>query len=205
MYIKEVEFKISSPDLKSCPKHKLPEYAFIGRSNVGKSSLINMLTRRKKLAKTSSTPGKTRLINFFLADNNWYIVDLPGYGYAKASKRDKRIFSSIIQSYVEKRDNLECLFVLLDIRLPLQKIDAEFINWIGKIQVPFAIIFTKADKLSKNQADKNINKITKELLKTWEILPNLFISSATNNIGRKEILEFIDQINISVRDSEKLD
>lgn len=195
MIIKNARFEISSSKVESCPKSELPEYAFIGRSNVGKSSLINMLTGFGNLAKTSSTPGKTRLINHFIINDEWYLVDLPGYGYAKTSKETKRAFQQFISDYILKREELECIFVLLDSRLPPQKIDLEFMNWLGEGHIPFVIVFTKLDKISSSQLNKNLAAYKKEMLKTWENLPRIFLSSATTKTGRDEILSYIDEVN----------
>ena len=191
MIIKKAEFVKSSQELSECPQSKLPEFAFIGRSNVGKSSLINMLTGRKSLAKTSTTPGKTRLINHFLIENSWHLVDLPGYGYAKVSKTDRQIFEKLIENYLSKRENLICVFVLIDSRIKPQKIDLEFITWMGEEGIPFAIIFTKIDKPKKNELKNNVDLFEKELLKDWEELPVWFLSSAVNNAGREDILKYI--------------
>jgi len=198
MIIKSAEFVGSSPDFGKCPKTDLPEYAFIGRSNVGKSSLINMLTNRTRLARISSTPGKTRLINHFLINKEWYLVDLPGYGYAKTSRKQKTEFQSIITEYITKRKNLTCLFVLVDSRLEPQKIDIRFITWLGNCEVPFAIIFTKTDKISANQFEKNKNNYESVLLQTWEELPHVFKTSASIKLGREEILDYINSINRSL-------
>ncbi|TAJ13421.1 YihA family ribosome biogenesis GTP-binding protein [Marinilabiliaceae bacterium JC017] len=195
MQIKQANFVISSPNAKGCPKPDYPEYAFIGRSNVGKSSLINMLCQRKSLAKTSSTPGKTQLINHFLINDTWYLVDLPGYGYAKVSKGLRAGFSKIITDYVTNRSNLMCLFVLVDSRHPAQKKDIEFMQMLGEKGIPFSIIFTKIDKLSKSALEKNITNYDQTLLESWEELPPRFYSSATKQSGRDEILNYIDDIN----------
>lgn len=196
MEIKKATFKQSAASIFDCPKPGLQEYAFIGRSNVGKSSLINMLCNNNKLAKTSATPGKTQLINLFLINESWYLVDLPGYGFAKTGKDKRAKFETIIYDYCKKRESLVCLFVLLDSRLPLQKIDEEFMLWCGENEIPFSIIYTKADKNSKAELARNIKNIEKELLKHWEELPNSFISSAEKKTGRDEILDFISfQIN----------
>lgn len=191
MQIKTAIFKQSASSLYTCPKPTLQEYAFIGRSNVGKSSLINMLCNNNKLAKTSSTPGKTQLINHFLINENWYLVDLPGYGFAKTSKTAREKFATIIYDYCKKRETLVCLFILIDSRLPLQKIDLEFMLWCSENEIPFSIIYTKADKNSKAELARNIKNIEKELLKTWEDMPNSFISSAESSSGKDEILDFI--------------
>nr|WP_317631638.1 ribosome biogenesis GTP-binding protein YihA/YsxC [uncultured Flavobacterium sp.] len=196
MKINKAEFVISNSDVKKCPTEPLPEYAFIGRSNVGKSSLINMLTGRKALAKVSGRPGKTQLINHFKINDNWFLVDLPGYGYAKVSKSTKGIFQKFITEYFEKREQLVCGFVLIDIRLEAQKIDVEFINYLGNAGVPFCIIFTKADKLTKNKALQNIAAYKKKLLEgDWEEFPTYFLTSSETGVGQDEVLEFIDQVN----------
>ena len=195
MNIKSAEFKISNSDYRKCPDTKLPEYAFIGRSNVGKSSLINMLTGRKALAKTSATPGKTLLINHFLINGEWYIVDLPGYGFAKRSKESREQLSRMIQGYVLGREQMTNLFVLVDSRLKPQKIDMEFIQWLGENGVPFAIVFTKMDKLGKVAGPAAVEAYKKELLKTWEELPPIFVTSSEKKQGRDEILDYIERIN----------
>jgi GTP-binding protein len=195
MNIKSAEFKISNSDYRKCPDSKLPEYAFIGRSNVGKSSLINMLTGRKALAKTSATPGKTLLINHFLINGEWYIVDLPGYGFAKRSKESREQLSRMIQGYVLGREQMTNLFVLVDSRLKPQKIDMEFIQWLGENGVPFAIVFTKMDKLGKVAGPAAVEAYKKELLKTWEELPPIFMTSSEDARGRDELLGYIDKIN----------
>lgn len=191
MIVRKAAFYKSASKLSECVKSPLPEFAFIGRSNVGKSSLINMLCNNNKLAKTSASPGKTKLINHFLINENWYLVDLPGYGYAKTSKVQKAEFETIIIDYCSKRDNLICLFVLIDSRLPLQQIDAEFLQWCGKKGIPFSIIYTKADKNSKTELKKNIAKIEEKLLLIFSELPNCFITSSEKNIGKEELLNFI--------------
>ena len=195
MEINSAEFIISNTDVKKCPKGQLPEYAFIGRSNVGKSSLINMLTGRNKLALTSSTPGKTMLINHFLINNNWYIVDLPGYGYAKRGHKGQEQIRTVIEDYILEREQMTNLFVLIDSRLEPQKIDFEFMEWLGENGIPFSIVFTKADKLKGGRLMNNINGYLKELKKQWENLPPYFITSSENRLGRKEILDYIDKIN----------
>ncbi len=195
MNIKSAEFQISNSDYRKCPDSKLPEYAFIGRSNVGKSSLINMLTGRKALAKTSATPGKTLLINHFLINGEWYIVDLPGYGFAKRSKESREQLSRMIQGYVLGREQMTNLFVLVDSRLKPQKIDMEFIQWLGENGVPFAIVFTKMDKLGKVAGPAAVEAYKKELLKTWEELPPIFMTSSEDSRGRDELLGYIDEIN----------
>jgi GTP-binding protein len=196
MKINSAEFIISNSDVSKCPKDPLPEYAFIGRSNVGKSSLINMLTNNKNLAKTSGKPGKTQLINHFKINLNWFLVDLPGYGYARVSKKTKEVFQQFITDYFEKREQLVCAFVLIDIRLEAQKIDLEFINYLGEIEVPFCIIFTKADKISKTKIDSHVAAYRKELLSNnWEEMPQHFVTSALESTGREKVLEFIDGVN----------
>lgn len=192
MIIRKATFKQSASSIFGCPKPTLQEYAFIGRSNVGKSSLINMLCNNNKLAKTSATPGKTQLINHFIINDHWYLVDLPGYGFAKTSKTARNKFETIIFDYCKKRETLACLFVLIDSRLPLQKIDQEFMLWCAETGIPFSIIYTKADKNSKAELARNIKSIEKELLKMWEDLPNSFISSGEKGTGKDEILEFIE-------------
>ncbi|WP_026711958.1 ribosome biogenesis GTP-binding protein YihA/YsxC [Flavobacterium filum] len=196
MKINTAEFVISNSDVSKCPKDPLPEYAFIGRSNVGKSSLINMITNHKSLAKTSSKPGKTQLINHFKINNNWFLVDLPGYGYAKVSKKTKDTFQQFITDYFEKREQLVCAFVLIDIRLEAQKIDLEFINYLGESEIPFCLIFTKADKIGKTKVQNHIAAYKKQLLANdWEEMPPFFVSSSLEGTGKDEILHYIDQIN----------
>jgi GTP-binding protein len=196
MKITSAEFVISNSEVSKCPKDLLPEYAFIGRSNVGKSSLINMLTNHKSLAKTSSKPGKTQLINHFKINNNWFLVDLPGYGYAKVSKKSKETFQQFVTDYFEKREQLVCAFVLIDIRLEAQKIDLEFLTYLGVTEVPFCIIFTKADKIGKTRIDSHVAAYRKQVLASgWEEMPQHFITSATESTGKEELLSFIDEIN----------
>lgn len=196
MKINTAEFIISNSDVSKCPLERIPEYAFIGRSNVGKSSLINMLTNHKNLAKTSGKPGKTQLINHFKINSNWFLVDLPGYGYARVSKKTKEVFQQFITDYFEKREQLVCAFVLVDVRLEAQKIDLEFINYLGEIQVPFGIIFTKADKISKGKIEQNIAAYRKALLaNNWEEMPPYFVTSSLDAIGRDTVLEYINSIN----------
>lgn len=195
MIIKTAEFEISNSDVRKCPATTLPEYAFIGRSNVGKSSLINMLTGRKALAKTSQTPGKTLLINHFKINNEWYIVDLPGYGYARRSKDSRNQLERIIKDYIMKREQMTNLFVLIDSRIKPQKIDVEFMQWLGENGVPFSIVFTKLDKLTKGAAAKAIDIYKKELLANWEELPPIFLTSSEDGRGRDDILDYIAQIN----------
>jgi GTP-binding protein len=197
MIIKTAEFVISNSDFKKCPEPVIPEYAFIGRSNVGKSSLINMLANFKSLAKISTRPGKTQLINHFLINKEWYLVDLPGYGYAKASKKDRGLWAGFLKDYLSKRESLVCIFVLIDSRHEPQKIDLQFMYHLAANQLPFAIIFTKVDKLSINQLKANVNEYFKVMLKTWEAAPIHFISSAQKKTGRDEILDYIDQLNHS--------
>jgi GTP-binding protein len=195
MQIKSAKFVISNTDPAKCPRSDRPEYAFIGRSNVGKSSLINMLTHHKKLAKTSGQPGKTQLINHFLINNEWYLVDLPGYGYAKVMRNQRNKWLNFIREYMLSRKNLHCVMVLIDIRLEPQEIDLDFMNWLGVNGIPFAMVFTKADKLGKTQLDKNLAAYRREMLKSWEELPPQFVTSATSEMGRDEVLDFIQQIN----------
>jgi len=195
MKITSAEFIISNSNYLKCPSPIFPEYAFIGRSNVGKSSLINMLTAKKGMAKTSSTPGKTQLINHFKINNKWYLVDLPGYGYARVSKTSKATWDKMIRDYLEKRKNLLTVFVLIDIRLDPQPIDLKFIQWLGEKLIPIAIAFTKSDKLSKQQVIYSVEQFKNSLRKDWEELPMLFITSAEKKIGREEILNFIEETN----------
>ena len=198
MDIKTAEFTLSAPRASMCPNDTKPEYAFIGRSNVGKSSLINMLSRNKKLAKTSSTPGKTLLINHFLINREWYLVDLPGYGYAKRSKTEVAKLDQMIRGYILEREQLVNVFVLVDIRLEPQKIDLEFINWLGLSSIPFAIIFTKADKLSEGKVKASVDAYVRKMLETWEEMPPYFVTSSEKARGRDEVLDYIDQINKSL-------
>ncbi len=193
--VKSARFIISNTDIKKCPQDGKPEYAFIGRSNVGKSSLINMLTNQKKLAQTSATPGKTLLINHYLINDEWYLVDLPGYGYAKRSKSQNEQLEHIITSYVLDREQMTLLFVLIDCRHEPQKIDLEFFQWLGENGVPFSIIFTKADKLTKSVLSKNIAAYKARLLKEWEELPPVFITSSESAAGREEVLRYVEEIN----------
>ena len=196
MQITTADFAISSTDVNKCPKTHFPEFAFIGRSNVGKSSVINMICN-KKVAHTSGKPGKTRLINHFLVNNSWYVVDLPGYGYASVSKTDRVEFEKFISFYILERKNLVCLFVLIDVRLPLQAIDAQFMQWLAENEIPFCIIFTKMDKLSKSELQKNLAAFKKERLLPWEDMPDCIISSAEKKVGKEDILDFIQE-NISL-------
>lgn len=195
MIIQTAKFVKSSSSIKQCPAPNLPEYAFIGRSNVGKSSLVNMLTGNRRLAKISGKPGKTQLINHFLINDNWFLVDLPGYGFARVSKTQRDSFSKMTSEYILNRENLHCIFVLVDIRLEPQKIDDEFISWLGQKQVPLAIIFTKSDKLGVNKLASAVEKYQQHLSQYWEELPPLFTSSAITQKGREEILQFIHGIN----------
>lgn len=199
MEIKTAEFVISNSEIEKCPKDGRSEYAFIGRSNVGKSSLINMLTRKKGLAKTSQQPGKTQLINHFLVNEDFYIVDLPGYGYARTSKERREEFKSIIYSYIYKREELTNLFVLIDIRHEPLKIDIEFINNMGVHGIPFAIVFTKADKLSKGAAAASVDRYKARLLEEWDELPPIFVTSSEKGEGRSELLAYIDAIEQEIR------
>lgn len=198
MEIKNSQFVISAPTVEKCPKDNKPEYAFIGRSNVGKSSLINMLCNHKGLAKTSATPGKTLLINLFLVNREWYLVDLPGYGYAKRSKSVQDQLQRMISSYILQRQQLVNVFVLIDIRHDPQKIDREFIDWLGVSSVPFSIVFTKADKLGPVKARQNAERWMESLRDTWETLPPYFITSSEKKIGRQEVIDYIGQINDSL-------
>lgn len=195
MQIKSAQFIISNTDVKKCPSDERPEYAFIGRSNVGKSSLINTLTNHKGLAMTSSTPGKTQLINHFLINNEWYLVDLPGYGFAQRGKAGRESIRKIIDSYILYREELTCLFLLIDCRHEPQKIDLEFIEFLGENGIPFSIIFTKTDKISKSKLNDNITTYKEKLLETWEELPPVFFTSSLKKEGREEILDYIENIN----------
>jgi len=198
MKIKTAKFVISNTNIDKCPKDNLPEYAFIGRSNVGKSSLINMLTGHKKLAKISGKPGKTQLINHFIINDEWFLVDLPGYGYAKVSKNLRQKFQSFIYDYFLKRQQLVCSFVLVDSRHEPQKIDLEFMQFLGEKRIPFCIVFTKTDKLGKTVVQNKVAKYKKVMLHTWEEIPPYFLTSATDQTGKKEVLEFIDGVNNSL-------
>lgn len=195
MHIKSAEFIISNTDVSKCPKDNIHEYAFIGRSNVGKSSLINMLTNKKNLAKTSGKPGKTQLINHFKINNNWFLVDLPGYGYAKISKSKRKSFQEFITEYFLNRQQLVCTFVLVDSRHEPQKIDVEFMQFLGENEIPFCIVFTKSDKLNGSKLNQNLLNYKKELLKSWEEIPQYFITSATDKTGQEDLLNFIHDIN----------
>jgi GTP-binding protein len=199
MPVRSAQFVVSNSAVDQCPNTQSHEYAFIGRSNVGKSSLINTLTGQKKLAKTSGTPGKTHLINHFLINNAWHLVDLPGYGYARVSKKARKTFQKLITDYFEQRQQLVNTFVLIDIRHEPQKIDLEFIQWLGENSVPFSIVFTKSDKLKPKQIEKNVADYKDQLLKSgWESCPPVFITSAASGTGREEVLDYIDQINSSL-------
>jgi GTP-binding protein len=193
MEIKQAEFVSSHADIKKCPPPEKPEFAFIGRSNVGKSSLLNMLANRKNLAKTSNKPGKTQTINHFIINEKWYLVDLPGYGYASASKEKRAGFGQIIENYVLKRENLNCLFILLDARLEPQKLDLEFIHWAGEKEIPLCLLFTKSDKLTKNQLKRNIAVYESTLRKMWEELPAMVVTSSVTHQGKEEVLSLIDK------------
>lgn len=194
MQIKSAQYLMSNDDFRKCPKPDMPEFAFIGRSNVGKSSLINMLTSNSKLAKTSASPGKTQKINHFVINNSWYLVDLPGYGYAKVSKSQREVFRKMIEGYILNRQNLVNLFVLVDCRIEPQQIDVEFINWLGANRVPFTIIFTKSDKIGTNVLASKIDAYREHLLQTWETLPDILVSSAVSKMGQDEILDYIQNI-----------
>ncbi len=202
MIIKTVEFIKSSQKWQECPEPTLPEYAFIGRSNVGKSSLINAMMNRKDLAKTSQTPGKTQLINHFIVNEEWYLTDLPGYGYAKVSKVQRKDFEKLITNYILNRKNLVNLFVLVDSRHKPQKIDIEFMQWCGESGIPFSIVFTKADKLKPNVVKKNVELYKKELLEVWEELPDFYVTSAEKKEGGEHILEFINNTNQLLKDNK---
>lgn len=201
MEINTAEFTLSAPRESMCPKDNRIEYAFIGRSNVGKSSLINMLCGKKKLAKTSAMPGKTLLINHFIINREWYLVDLPGYGYAKRSKTEKARLEQMISGYILQRKQLACVFVLVDVRHEPQQIDLEFINWLGASGIPFAIVFTKADKLSAGKVAGNVEAYKAKLTETWEELPPIFITSSERRVGKEELLGYIDSVNKSLKDA----
>ncbi|MFN3341207.1 MAG: ribosome biogenesis GTP-binding protein YihA/YsxC [Flavobacteriales bacterium] len=195
MEIRSAEFVSSYVKLNQLPRPEKPEYAFIGRSNVGKSSLINMLTGRKYLAKISSTPGKTQTINHFIINNEWYLVDLPGFGYAKTSKTLRALWKGFTFDYLKQRENLLCVCVLLDSRLEPQKIDLEFMEWLGKNGIPFVMVFTKADKNTKRELAKNLENYQRKMLETWEFLPQIFVTSAEKQTGKEELLAFFDEVN----------
>ncbi len=198
MKIKSAEFIKSNSNVTKAPKDRIPEYAFIGRSNVGKSSLINMLMERKDLAKISGKPGKTQLINHFLINESWFLVDLPGYGYAQISKKKRTIFQFFIENYFKEREQLVCTFVLIDSRHDPQKIDIEFMQFLGTNQIPFCLVFTKADKLGNSKLNQQISTYKKKLLEHWEVLPTCFLTSSASSLGRKEFLDFIDGVNQDV-------
>lgn len=200
MEIKEAQFVVSNTDVEKCPAADKPEYAFIGRSNVGKSSLINMLTNKKTLAKISGKPGKTRLINHFLVDQEWYLVDLPGYGYAKVPKAERLKWEKMLRNYILKRENLYCLFVLIDSRHPAQKVDLEFMEWLGVSQIPFSIVFTKSDKLKPVELERNLKAYEEKMFETWEVMPSYFVSSSDTGVGKDEILGYIDRVNKNAGD-----
>ncbi|HOV71578.1 MAG TPA: ribosome biogenesis GTP-binding protein YihA/YsxC [Dysgonamonadaceae bacterium] len=199
MVIHDAQFVVSNIDYRQCPQDGKPEYAFIGRSNVGKSSLINLLTNRKSLAMTSSTPGKTLLINHFLINNEWYLVDLPGYGYARRGKKERDRLQKRIEEYVLMRTQMTLLFVLVDSRLEPQKIDLAFIEWLGENGIPFALVFTKSDKLSATKLQHQIEQYKQTLYKSWEELPPIFVTSSAKGTGRDELLDYIEQINRSLK------
>ena len=198
MEIKSAEFVVSNTDVRKCPESKMPEYDFIGRSNVGKSSLINMITGKKGLAMTSSKPGKTQLINHFIINDSWYLVDLPGYGYAQRGKEGRENIRRIIEDYILEREQLTNLFVLLDCRLEAQKIDLEFMEWLGENGIPFSIVFTKIDKLGGGKLRENLNAYTKKLLESWEELPPILLTSSEKKEGKEELLNYIDEITKSL-------
>lgn len=202
MEIKSASFVISNSDYKKCPDDKRNEYAFIGRSNVGKSSLINMLTGNRSLAKTSVRPGKTQLINHFLINNEWYLVDLPGYGFARVSKTARASWGKMIKDYFINREQLVSTFVLVDSRIPPQRIDLDFISFLGRNGLPLSIVFTKVDKQNQSETAKNINTFKKALLEEWEELPNIFITSSVSGTGRSKILDYIDSLNKNQDDNE---
>ncbi len=194
MFFKSHRFIGSYPSIEGCPKTGLPEFAFAGRSNVGKSSLINFLANVRSLARTSQTPGKTQLLNYFLIDEKWYLVDLPGYGYAKVSKDKRSQFQKMITDYLAKRETLQCVFLLIDARIPPQKNDLDFTERLGKMQIPFVIVFTKADRYPSTQFKKNVEAFKQEMSKQWEELPHIFITSVKNKKGREELVKFIDSL-----------
>jgi len=195
MKITKAEFICSNTRVDLCPQEAIPEYAFIGRSNVGKSALINMLVERKKLAKTSSTPGKTRLINHFKINGEWFLCDLPGYGYAKVSKKERESLAKMIEKYATQRSNLVCFFVLVDARIPPQQLDLDFIEWLGDSQLPFVIVLTKVDKINQTGKSKNLDLLKKELLQSWDELPLIFETSATKGTGKEQVMGFIEDTN----------
>jgi GTP-binding protein len=196
MEVQQTEFRGSFPSVQQCPPDDRPEFAFIGRSNVGKSSLINMLTGRTNLARTSKKPGKTQLLNYFLINQQWHLVDLPGYGYAKISKKKRQEWERMIQDYLVKRLQMQCAFVLIDAMIPPQKIDIDFLDWLGKMRIPFVIVYTKTDRLKPDELTQNLNAIRTELSNYWEPLPQEFITSSEKGIGRAEILSFIEEVRL---------
>jgi GTP-binding protein len=196
MEVQQTEFRGSFPSVQQCPADDRPEFAFIGRSNVGKSSLINMLTGRTNLARTSKKPGKTQLLNYFLINQQWHLVDLPGYGYAKISKKKRQEWERMIQDYLVKRLQMQCAFVLIDAMIPPQKIDIDFLDWLGKMRIPFVIVYTKTDRLKADELTQNLNAIRTELSNYWEPLPQEFITSSEKGIGRAEILSFIEEVRL---------
>jgi len=201
MKIKSAEFVMSNSDVSKCPKERLPEYAFIGRSNVGKSSLINMLVDRKNLAKTSGRPGKTQLINHFIINKSWYLVDLPGYGYARVSKKAKKTFQKFITDYFEKRSQLVLAFVLIDCRHEPQPVDIDFMRYLGEANIPFQIIFTKADKLKPNALTRNVETYIKKMLESWEEMPTYFVTSSSKKQGKEDVINNIELINQQIKDT----
>lgn len=198
MKIKTAKFVISNTDVSKCPKERIPEYAFIGRSNVGKSSLINMLTNHKKLAKISGKPGKTQLINHFLINDNWFLVDLPGYGYAKVSKSKRQSFQDFIKDYFLQREQLVCSFILVDSRHEPQKIDLEFMGFLGENRIPFCIVFTKADKMGNTKLQQNLVNYKNKILESWESIPTHFVTSSETSMGKEDVLNYIEQVNINI-------
>jgi GTP-binding protein len=198
MKIKTAKFVISNTDVSKCPKERIPEYAFIGRSNVGKSSLINMLTNHKKLAKISGKPGKTQLINHFLINDNWFLVDLPGYGYAKVSKSKRQSFQDFIKDYFLRREQLVCSFILVDSRHEPQKIDLEFMGFLGENRIPFCIVFTKADKMGNTKLQQNLVNYKNKILESWESIPTHFVTSSETSMGKEGVLNYIEQVNIDI-------
>jgi len=202
MTINTAEYRGSFPNVATCPSDTRPEFAFIGRSNVGKSSLINMLSERKEIAHTSKKPGKTQMINYYLINQQWFLVDLPGFGYAKRSKSTRKKWEKMLQDYLVKRPTLCCTFILIDTNIPPQKIDLDFINWLGEMHIPFVLIFTKADRLKPDLIPQQVEAFQKALLETWEALPQHFISSAHSRMGRDEILSFIESVRLEVSDTE---
>lgn len=198
MKIKTAKFVISNTDVSKCPKERIPEYAFIGRSNVGKSSLINMLTNHKKLAKISGKPGKTQLINHFLINDNWFLVDLPGYGYAKVSKSKRQSFQDFIKDYFLQREQLVCSFILIDSRHEPQKIDLEFMEFMGENRIPFCIVFTKADKMGNTKLQQNLVNYKNKILESWDSIPTHFVTSSETSMGKEDVLNYIEQVNVDI-------